>query len=264
MRRWGLCLALCVAHGASADEHAEDLRDCIKQVLSSFKAIDTDGNGELSKAELQAARGTKGGGKHGKKPRASVPGLEGRYADPNHPGCPRSVNVTASGDVLVSGADESGAPWKLQAQLAGQALSVDFSSKGGPANVTATWTGDAIAWADGNTWRKTTAHTECERTAQPAAAVSVAPVAAASAAATAVAADAAAGVPAAVAVAAPVAGAAEVPAVAASGCNAESTCNGKGKCTADGTCMCEPGYYPPACRYCWARGPCAGKAGPKL
>ena len=54
MRRW-LCLALCVAHGA-ADEHAEGLRDCIKQVLSSFKAIDTDGNGELSKASSHPGR----------------------------------------------------------------------------------------------------------------------------------------------------------------------------------------------------------------
>ena len=38
-RRAWLCLALCLA-GAAADEHAGGLRDCIKQVLSSFKAID--------------------------------------------------------------------------------------------------------------------------------------------------------------------------------------------------------------------------------
>merc|ERR1719248_469560 len=70
--------------------------------------------------------------------------LGGKYSDPNHPG----------------GACEAGKPvkeWSLSAVVAkdGQSLTVDFSPKGGPKDLTGKWNGkDGISWPDGNTWTK--------------------------------------------------------------------------------------------------------------
>ena len=83
----------------------------------------------------------------------------GQYADSNHPGCPRTIRLSTDGTgLVVTGVDETGPAWTVPANLAKDTaasagtIQVDFSSKGGPKDLTGTWTGDAIAWADGNAW----------------------------------------------------------------------------------------------------------------
>ena len=91
--------------------------------------------------------------------------LGGKYSDPNHPGCARAVNtvagtVTGADGTGPGGACEAGKPvkeWSLSAVVAkdGQSLTVDFSPKGGPKDLTGKWNGkDGISWPDGNTWTK--------------------------------------------------------------------------------------------------------------
>ena len=91
--------------------------------------------------------------------------LEGRYSDPLHPGCTRTVSVTAGKVTGADGAGSDGAckagepvkEWALAATFAkdGQSMKVDFSPKGGPKDVTGTWNGkDGITFPDGNTWAK--------------------------------------------------------------------------------------------------------------
>ena len=61
----------------------------------------------------------------------------GTYVDPQHPGCTRKV-VLAGGNAIITGVDEvGGKPWKLRAETYGRYLIIDFSPKGGPAQVTA-------------------------------------------------------------------------------------------------------------------------------
>lgn len=78
----------------------------------------------------------------------------GTYSDPNHPGCPRKVTL-AGGNVIVTGTDEAGGrPWKVKGYTYGKALVLDFTPKGGPADVIARWTGLGLEFPDGNLWTK--------------------------------------------------------------------------------------------------------------
>ena len=68
--------------------------------------------------------------------------------------------VTGADGTGPGGACEAGKPvkeWSLSAVVAkdGQSLTVDFSPKGGPKDLTGKWNGkDGISWPDGNTWAK--------------------------------------------------------------------------------------------------------------
>jgi len=102
----------------------------------------------------------------------------GDYDDPNHPGCLRQVKVVGAplrGDgtrspipvMEVVGWDgESGGScvgsrptrdqlWKLQGKVVKDTEAViDFSPKGGPDNLVATWDGSGMVFPDGNKWTK--------------------------------------------------------------------------------------------------------------
>lgn len=96
--------------------------------------------------------------------------FSGSYSDPKHPNCLRQVQVTKSSGTTatvarVSGtdgtpgcpADGSGRPWKLVGQIVGSGdeILVDFSPKGGPANLQGKWEATpipGIRWPDGNLW----------------------------------------------------------------------------------------------------------------
>jgi hypothetical protein len=100
----------------------------------------------------------------------------GSYSDPFHPNCQRVIvaqdrsKLPAGAAVTLRGTDGnpgcppdgSGAPWTLAgtADAASGSLLVDFSPKGGPANLRGAWEeGEAggspgIRWPDGNKWTK--------------------------------------------------------------------------------------------------------------
>uniref|UniRef100_A0A7S3P3S8 Lipoprotein n=1 Tax=Amphora coffeiformis TaxID=265554 RepID=A0A7S3P3S8_9STRA len=102
----------------------------------------------------------------------------GDYDDPNHPGCLRQVKVVGAplrGDgtrspipvMEVVGWDgESGGScagsrptreqlWKLQGKVVKDKEAViDFSPKGGPDKLVATWDGSGMVFPDGNKWTK--------------------------------------------------------------------------------------------------------------
>ena len=110
---------------------------------------------------------------------ASSP-LTGEYDDPNHPGCLRQVKVVgaplradgtrpANPNIEITGYDGNGSGktcteddrptrddlWKIQGKMKSSTVaSVDFSSKGGPSNLTATWDGEGLVFPDGNKWTK--------------------------------------------------------------------------------------------------------------
>jgi hypothetical protein len=104
----------------------------------------------------------------------------GNYDDPNHPGCLRQVKVVGSplkGDgtrspypiIEVTGYDGNGSGnvcteadrpkradlWKVQGTVKSNSVaSIDFSPKGGPANLIGTYDGNGIVFPDGNKWTK--------------------------------------------------------------------------------------------------------------
>uniref|UniRef100_A0A7S2R731 Uncharacterized protein n=1 Tax=Eucampia antarctica TaxID=49252 RepID=A0A7S2R731_9STRA len=106
--------------------------------------------------------------------------FSGDYEDPNHPGCLRQVKVVGAplkGDgtrpntpiIEITGYDGSGKGstcteadrpsreqlWKVQGKLKSNTVaSIDFSSKGGPANLVGTFDTDGIVFPDGNKWTK--------------------------------------------------------------------------------------------------------------
>ncbi len=110
---------------------------------------------------------------------ASSP-FTGEYDDPNHPGCLRQVKVVgaplradgtrpANPLIEITGYDGNGSGktcteddrptredlWKVQGKMKSNTVaSVDFSPKGGPPNLTATWDGEGIVFPDGNKWTK--------------------------------------------------------------------------------------------------------------
>lgn len=105
----------------------------------------------------------------------------GEYDDPNHPGCLRSIKVVGGGlgpdgrqqkvTALVKGVDGTGAKgacsdkpalkdvWSLNGKVSKNddgedQLFVDFSPKGGPSNLLATYENGGVKFPDGNKWQK--------------------------------------------------------------------------------------------------------------
>ena len=80
--------------------------------------------------------------------------FQGTYSDPAHPGCTRRITL-AGRNAIITGADEDGKPWKVAAVPQGDKILVDFSPKGGPADVVGQWLGTGgIKFPDGNVWAK--------------------------------------------------------------------------------------------------------------
>lgn len=90
----------------------------------------------------------------------------GRYRDPNHVNCQRLIQV-AGHVAALSGTDGnpacpqngSGIVWTLEGKIHCHAILVDFSPKGGPANLRGVYNatapgGAGIQWPDGNKWTK--------------------------------------------------------------------------------------------------------------
>ena len=90
----------------------------------------------------------------------------GSYADPKHVNCLREIVVAQDTNVAsLSGTDGnpgcppdgSGKPWTLSGKVDGLTILVDFSPKGGPANLKGfydTSAPEGIQWPDGNKWAK--------------------------------------------------------------------------------------------------------------
>ena len=97
----------------------------------------------------------------------------GDYYDPNHPGCPRTIDARG----VVSGLDpvpfargrgcrgvkkanlertsEKFKKWSVRSKISGNEITIDFNAKDGSGEkVTGKWTGNGIALPDGTTWRK--------------------------------------------------------------------------------------------------------------
>ena len=89
--------------------------------------------------------------KGGVKPKIRV---SGTWKDPQHPGGYRKITLVGT-NVVVNGADEDGKPWKVQGQLKGNSIILDFTPKGGPKDVEGKYiVGKGIQFPDGNTWYK--------------------------------------------------------------------------------------------------------------
>ena len=81
--------------------------------------------------------------------------IAGVYTDPMHPGCTRKVTLIGTNKVLVEGADEDKKAYKLKGTYEGKTVVIDFSPKGGPKDVTATYSiAKGLTFADGNVWSK--------------------------------------------------------------------------------------------------------------
>ena len=81
--------------------------------------------------------------------------IGGKYADPNHPGCKRAVTLIGTNKVLIEGADEDGKKWTVRGTYEGKEITVDFTPKGGPKDLTATYAvGKGLTFPDGNVWKK--------------------------------------------------------------------------------------------------------------
>ena len=79
--------------------------------------------------------------------------IAGTYTDPQHPGCTRRVSLQGS-NVLISGADEDGKPWRVSGKYKGKLVLIDFTPKGGPKDVLATYNGIGLVFPDGNVWTR--------------------------------------------------------------------------------------------------------------
>jgi len=102
--------------------------------------------------------------------------FNGAYTDPNHPHCPRAVLPLDNGGAYTDGADNINGEgvscfgvlpptlvlWgPLPTSINGTAITIDFSSKGGPSNLHGDWKQGVkqdgtqfwgIQWEDGNFW----------------------------------------------------------------------------------------------------------------
>ena len=88
----------------------------------------------------------------------------GNYLDPNHPGCVRTIKAISLTEIAVTGLDGAAGgacngkddkKWgPLDGKVTGDTIVIDFSPKGGPSDLTGTWTPaqKRITWADGNYW----------------------------------------------------------------------------------------------------------------
>ncbi|KAL7565786.1 hypothetical protein ACA910_015567 [Epithemia clementina (nom. ined.)] len=91
----------------------------------------------------------------------------GKYADPKHPNCKREIVVNKGSSLAkLTGTDGSpGCPtdgsgklWTLSGTVSGSTILVDFSPKGGPANLKGVYdtssSPEGVQWPDGNKWSK--------------------------------------------------------------------------------------------------------------
>ena len=96
----------------------------------------------------------------------------GYYSDPQHPMCPRKMvyeyDLYKTATLMVVGGD--GNPgcekkvmtrWtaKVDFKAGSDSITIDFSKKGGPADVVAKWDKDGIVFPDGNKWKKIISNT---------------------------------------------------------------------------------------------------------
>eukprot|EP00316_Scyphosphaera_apsteinii_P016105 CAMPEP_0119306216 /NCGR_PEP_ID=MMETSP1333-20130426/7018_1 /TAXON_ID=418940 /ORGANISM="Scyphosphaera apsteinii, Strain RCC1455" /LENGTH=380 /DNA_ID=CAMNT_0007309463 /DNA_START=30 /DNA_END=1171 /DNA_ORIENTATION=+ len=133
------------------------LHTCARDLHDNFNLLDTDNDGHLSRGELAVLL-------HSQHVKGKGSMFVGFYDDPNHSGCPRSVNVTASG-LVVYGTDETGPAWSVPAEggKTPDDITVDFTAKGGP-KISGNLTDTGIVWADGNAWTRTDGRkTMCKR-----------------------------------------------------------------------------------------------------
>lgn len=95
---------------------------------------------------------------------ATAAEFAGSYSDPFHPSCSREIQVNGNTAVLLG---EDGNPecgrgatiksWKLLGKVDGDSIFVDFSPKGGPANLLGKWENTSppgIRWPDSYKWTK--------------------------------------------------------------------------------------------------------------
>merc|ERR1711920_260298 len=85
--------------------------------------------------------------------RAALVNFGGLYSDPAHPGCTRKVKLAGTA-AFITGADEDKVPFKVKGSTQGNTITIDFSPKGGPKDVTGVWIGSGIKFPDGNVWTK--------------------------------------------------------------------------------------------------------------
>merc|ERR1719331_3413671 len=81
--------------------------------------------------------------------------LGGTYSDPAHSGLSRKVTLVGTDKVIITGADEDGKAWKVKGTYSGKEIKVDFTPKGGPKDVVASYSiGSGLTFPDGNIWKK--------------------------------------------------------------------------------------------------------------
>lgn len=89
-----------------------------------------------------------------------IPQINGIYSDPNHSDGYRIVRALDKNNALITLQDESDGPvisvnGKINTQQTGATITLDFSAKGGPKNIVATFSGDnKLNFPDGNAWTK--------------------------------------------------------------------------------------------------------------
>merc|ERR1719359_2066243 len=109
------------------------------------KTLASGGSLVGTKGAQQAGRGG------GKIPEIRVAGT---WNDAAHPGCTRKIAVNGS-KAFISGADEDGKKFKVTGEVKGKSTIVDFTPKGGPADVEAKFViGKGLVFPDGNVWSK--------------------------------------------------------------------------------------------------------------
>jgi hypothetical protein len=86
-----------------------------------------------------------------------IPGVDGIYADPNHPSGYRVVREGQGGKVYITLQDEpKGKIVELEGykRVGGGYISIDFSPKGGPKDLAAVAKVGKLVFPDGNAWTK--------------------------------------------------------------------------------------------------------------
>ena len=81
----------------------------------------------------------------------------GKYDDPSHPGCTRTISYIGGRSYQIDGADEDKKPWKVIAtKKSSSTIVFDFTPKGGPSGVAAVQQikSGNLKFPDGNEWKK--------------------------------------------------------------------------------------------------------------
>merc|ERR1719261_228488 len=92
----------------------------------------------------------------GKDTKARKNPFQGKFSDPAHSDMTRAIEYAGGRDYQISGADEDKKPWKVFGKRKNSdTLIVDFTPKGGPAEVVAkVQVGGDIKFPDGNVWKR--------------------------------------------------------------------------------------------------------------